>query len=346
MKFLKKCPQFILSLILSFICGCSHFNSNKKSNEKTLVAGLIDENKGDSVHPRFSPDGTKLIYASKMRSEHAKSQIYELDLIHNKERRVTFSDGDAFDPSYINDSEIIYSSTTDDIKENYFSKAIVGEAKVIEFPGSDIYRSDRYGSEIIRLTEQPGFNGEATLITSGPKTFVIYTSFFDNSMSVRKIDIEQESSLSIGSASEKYRRFPTLNKDRSKIAFLEKDKSTQEQSLVIYNLKSKKIESTVKLEGQYRDLFFAPRPPERIFYSVLRKGDPNYHIEMYDLEDKCTQIVLKDSISLLSPAVSDDSFEKLAFVRFKPLENEIKVLNLPNLKDSCRAPEPVSMNSR
>jgi Tol biopolymer transport system component len=344
MKFLKRCPQFILNLILIFICGCSHFN--KELSDKALEAGLNNQSRGDSSHPRFSPDGTKLIYASKMRSRHAKSQIYELDLIHNKERRVTFSDGDAFDPSYINDSEIIYSSTTDDIKENYFSKALAGEAKAIEFPGSDIYRSDRYGSEIIRLTEQPGFNGEATLVTNGSKTFVVYTSFFDNSMSVRKIDIEQESSLSIGSASEKYRRFPTLNKDRSKIAFLEKDKSTQEQSLVIYSLKSKKIEATVKLEGQYRDLFFAPRPPERIFYSVLRKGDLNYHIEMYDVEDKCTQIVLKDSISLLSPAVSDDSFEKIAFVRYKPLENEIKVLNLPKLKDSCRAPEPVSMNSR
>src|SRR5690349_15083267 len=51
-------------------------------------------NVGENIEAYFSPDGTRLIYRSEKRPEHMHPQLYELELATNKERRVTFQDGE------------------------------------------------------------------------------------------------------------------------------------------------------------------------------------------------------------------------------------------------------------
>ena len=75
--------------------------------------------KGQNKQARFSPEGRFILYISKDRENHKHSQVYEMDLDSREERRVTFQDGDNRDPSYHpKGQQIIYSSSTDELKEN------------------------------------------------------------------------------------------------------------------------------------------------------------------------------------------------------------------------------------
>ncbi len=125
---------------------------------------------GENSGPSFSFDGTKLIYESKLR-EHKSSQIYILDLITRKNRRITYNDGDDSGGSFSADGKkIIYSSTTDEKKE-------LKEQSTDEFPGQEIYQSDSDGSHIERLTTSPGFDGEGSYSSNGKK--ILFTTIRD-----------------------------------------------------------------------------------------------------------------------------------------------------------------------
>jgi A/G-specific adenine glycosylase len=106
---------------------------------------------GQQTSPQYSPSGEKLIYVSWDRSSHQNRQIYEYDLTLKKETRLTFQDGLAKSPSYWDENSYLYSSNTDEIKENFFSNK-----QVDQDDSSDIYLSEEFGEEIHRLTSRPG----------------------------------------------------------------------------------------------------------------------------------------------------------------------------------------------
>ncbi|QDK39145.1 PD40 domain-containing protein [Bdellovibrio sp. NC01] len=320
--------------IAGVLCGCSHLSVTKDllTPDYLLTKGTKQITfQGDNEHPRFSPDGTKLIFASRNRPTHKGSQIYEVDLTRNKERRVTFSDGDAFDPGYVSDSEILYASTTDEIKESPFINKNYNK----DFPPSDLYMSDRFGGEIVRLTNAPGFDAEPTFVQNPTKPFILYTTYRNEVMGVSRMDLQKLMVTVLSADPEKERRFPAITSDHKQIAFLEKDKKTSEQSLVLYNIKTKKSEVLKSGEGQYRDLIFTTRSPARLFYSVLRKGEKQYQIESYDLDDKCTQVVFKGADSLTHPVISDDSNERLVFARNFQGKKQLYMVNLPEDLGPC-----------
>lgn len=323
-----------ITAFAGLLCGCSHLSVTKNilAPDYLLAKGAKQITfQGDNDHPRFSPDGSKLIYSSRARSAHKGAQIYEMDLDKNKERRVTYSDGDAFDPSYLNNAEIIYASTTDEIKENLFTTKNMNK----DFPPSDLYMSDRFGGEILRLTQQPGFDAEALYISNPITPTILFTSYRGDIMGVYLLDLKHLAVSLISADREKERHFPAATNRFKQIAFIEKDNKTQEQNLMLFTLRSKKLEILKSGEGLYRDLVFAPRAPTRLFYSILRKGEKQYQIESFDLEKKCTQVVFKGTDSLSSPIVSDDRQERLVFVRNFQDKKQIYMLNLPDDLGPC-----------
>lgn len=322
-----------ITALMGLLCGCTHLSVTKDllTPDYLLTKGSLQITfQGDNEHPRFSPDGTKLIYASRARL-HKGSQIYEMDLTKNKERRVTYSDGDAFDPSYVSETEILYASTTDEIKESPFVNKNFNK----DFPPSDLYMSDRFGGEILRLTQQPGYDAEAMFVPHPVKPFILFTSYRGDLMGIYRMDLKHLFISLISADGEKERRFPTITRDMKQVAFVEKDKKTQEQSLMLFTMKSKKLEVLKRGEGLYRDLTFAPRSPNRVFYSILRKGEKQYQIESFDLENKCTQVVFKGTDSLTHPVVSDDRQERLAFARSFQDKKQIYIVNLPEDLGPC-----------
>ena len=321
-------------IILTMACllfGCAHVSTPPQPKADFLSIPRLQQLTfdGNSEHPRYSPDGTKIIFASGHRNNSKGMQIYELDLTKNRERRVTFSDGDAFDPVYISESEIIYASTTDAIKEDFFIKVNP------KLPPADLYMSDRYGMEILRLTREPNYDGEPLYYNHPTKPFILFTSGRDNNLGIYRVDLSNMTPHPITVRDDKHSRFPALTPDGKSLAYVEMDNKSQEQSIVFLNTKTGKTEKIKSGEGAYRDLFFAPHSPLRLFYSVLRKGQPNYQIESYDLEDKCTQVLFKSAESLTGPTVSSDSHEKLAFVGQFQNKRDIYQTYVPESPGPC-----------
>lgn len=320
-------------LVAGLLTGCSHsatkdvltpdFLLGKGTQQVTFL--------GDNDHPRFSPDNLRLVYQSRNRSKHRGWQIYEMDLTKVKERRVTFSDGDAFDPLYIADQEIIYASTTDELKEGPLVNRILDK----EFPPSDIYMSDVYGSDIMRLTRQPGYDAELNFLAHTKNPAIIFTSRRGEVLGIYRLDLPKLPVSLISAEKGKGKRFAAISPDQQSLVWVEKDLKTSVESLVQFKLKNK-IPFVLKTgEGEYRDLFFAPRPPLRVFYSVLRKGEKRQQIEVYNLETQCTQLVFKGSDSLFSPAVSNSDKERLAFAREFQDKKQIYIADLPTDLGPC-----------
>ncbi|WP_347358280.1 hypothetical protein [Bdellovibrio sp.] len=317
--------------------GCSHLSVTKDvlTPDYLLAKGSKQVTfLGDNNHPRFSNDGSKLLYSSRSRNSHKGSQIYEIDLAKNKERRITFSDGDAFDAIYISPAEILYSSTTDEIKES----PLLNKSFDKEAPPSDLYMSDLYGTQILRLTQQPGFDGQSDFLPHPSKPAILFTSRRGSLTGIYRLDMKNLPVSLISAEKDKEKRFPALTPDTKQAAWAEKNLKTNEESLVLFKLKEKIPVVLKSGEGEYRDLFFAPRPPLRLFYSIVRKGEKHSQLEVYDIEKHCTQVVFKGNDSLAAPAVSDESNERLAFTRNFQDKKQIYIVTLPSDLGPCLEP--------
>lgn len=288
---------------------------------------------GDNSHPRFSPDSRKIIYSSRLRAAHSNSQIYELDFINNKERRITFSDGDAFDPSFIDTHEIIYASTTDEIKENPLINKNFDPAT----PPADLYTSDMFGTQILRLTHNPGYDGEPWFVKPSKDSPMIYFSSRRGPLfGIYRLDTQKKLQISMVSAEkEKIKRSPTVYLRKNLLAWIERNPKTEKESLIIYDLKTKIPRRIKDSEGLYRDLFFAPQEPARLFYSIVRKGERHAQIEVLNLENSCTQVVFKGNDSLEGPAVSTGTPEKIVFTRLIADKRQIYQATLPTELGPC-----------
>ena len=167
-----------LLLISIFTVACS---LNPKSDNKDSIESLTPR-KGDQAQPitklgqnrngRFSPTGRYIIFHSSHRTSHKNSQIYLLDTSQNKEKRISYHDGQTASAQFtFNDQNIIYASTTDEIKEYPTLLQEALEGKSIK-AGQDnnalflhptlpyeIYTSSVDGSRIRRLTRHKGYDG-------------------------------------------------------------------------------------------------------------------------------------------------------------------------------------------
>lgn len=331
-------PMYFKSILLSIlsliILSCSHTSVTK---DLLTPDYLLEKGSkqltflGDNSHPRFSPDGQKILFSSSQRTAHKGTQIYELDFIKNKERRVTFSDGDAFDPVYVNSSELIYSSTTDEIKEN----PLMNKDFEKDTPPSDLYLSDLFGTEIVRLTAQPGFDGETLWVPSKLKPSALFTSYRGSLLGIYRLDPKSKMVSLISAEKGKAKRFPALAPDQKELAWVEKDLKTQEQSLILFKMKERIPRVLKANEGEYRDLFIPQNPPLRLFYSIIRKGEKFSQIESYDIEKQCTQVVFKGKESLAHPVISSGVTEKIAFTRYFQGKGQLYIAPLPTDLGPC-----------
>lgn len=325
-------------MLMMTLSGCSHsatkdvltpdYLLNKGTQQITFL--------GDNDHPRFSADNQRLLYQSRLRNSHRGWQIYEMDLEKKKDRRITFSDGDAFDAIYVGEQEILYSSTTDEIKEG----PLVNRTFDKDYPPADIYMSDVYGSEIVRLSRQPGYDGELTFLAHSQKPAIFFTSRRGELLGIYRLDLQKLPVSLVSAEKDKSKRYPALTPKQESLAWVEKDLKTNVESLVSFKIKSKVPVVLKSGEGEYRDLYFAPRAPERLFYSILRKGEKKHQLEVYNIETNCTQVVFKGADSLFSPTVSDSNTERLAFSRLFQDKKQIYSVILPADLGPCLETPP------
>lgn len=191
--------KYLVIILSSFLLIQCQTKSSKKAPVTTFATAPSDPKEdakrapgirllttvGENRRGQFSDDGKRVLFLSRGRETHEQAQVYELNLTTLKEKRVTYHDGDDFDPIFVSrSSEIVYASTTDELKENpifiaqALAKAKAKTAKepasskspppetphlprglVPELPSSEIYISRIDGSQVERLTQLNGFDG-------------------------------------------------------------------------------------------------------------------------------------------------------------------------------------------
>ncbi len=329
--------KYFAPLFLIFVIGCS--SKTTKNKEMTSIDFFsLEETRqltfaGQNNRPRFNDIGDKIVFYSSERPEHKGAQIYEFDIRKNTMRRITYSDGDAFDPDYINNREILYSSTTDEIKEKLLQPAN------LEKKDSELYLSDVYGTQILRTTYRSGYDAEGIFYQNLGKHSIIYTSYFDGRSGIFALELPKMSVKLIAARTEMSYESPTLSPDRDSLAWIQTDLKAKQKFLVLYDLKTKQTQILKSGDGDYADLSFAPSNPARLFYSIVRDPTKPRHIETLNLSTNCTQIVFKGVDPLLAPTISSFNPEKISFVRDFQGSRQIYITRLPNDLGPC-LPEP------
>lgn len=141
-----------------------------KSEESVLVEV------GESSQASYSPTGDRLIFVSQKRLAHAQPQVYIKDLASGIERRVTFQIGALSAPRFSPKGDaIIYASSTDELKELPPHLSTMPSAKAMpRLPPNeptDLYVHRLTDFQIERLTERPGFDGEARFSPDGKSLY-------------------------------------------------------------------------------------------------------------------------------------------------------------------------------
>lgn len=108
---------------------------------------------GSCVQGVLAPNGKRAAALCTLSDRKDPQQIYEFDLGKKTYRRVTWQDGKIGSVDWLSDDRLVYDSNTDELKEAPF----FGLAP--EKIGSEVYVSDRYGTQIDRWTERMGEDG-------------------------------------------------------------------------------------------------------------------------------------------------------------------------------------------
>lgn len=326
-----------------FLTACQSSKSVASAQAKTADYFLSQGFKqvtfiGENDSPRFSETGNEIIFIGRDRPAHKGAQVYEVDLRKNRERRVTFHDGEDISPSYVSGRDILYCSSTDEIKESPF----LNKNPDKDYPPTELYISDIYGNSIQRMTHYPGYDGEAVYVKAA-KPFVIFVSRRGSLIGIYKLDLKSKQVSFLAVEKDKDNRSPTVSSDGKHLAWIQKDVKSGKESLQVMGLNGKKAETVKENGGHYRDLFWQP-DSQRLFYSVQRPGDSRFQLEVYDIEKKCTQSLFKGKDSLIQPVVSDEKKPKIAFVRVFQDKKQIYMVDLPdNLGPCLEAPPPPKM---
>jgi Tol biopolymer transport system component len=304
--------SFVLLALLS-VFGCS---SSKKQKEIDFTAkpvmkpvetelGLQLTQVGQNAWPRISTDNQYVLFVSSERYNHTQPQLYELSLSEQKERRITYQDGEVQDPLWSKDfKKVFYGSTTDELKE----KPTLLYKSESPFPPTELYESDRVGNDIERVTKQEGYQGMFSWsIERRPK--IIFSSYADGRLYVETVDdrghksvIEKDPEISF--------YYPQL-KNSLLVAV---GKKTKEALGKIYFGKLRTPLTPFSLpEAEYRDLSWVSADTDQILFSSNWKDKSSFSLYILDLKKMCVIELLKTKYNLLQASVSPDG-KKIIFI--------------------------------
>lgn len=296
---------------------------------------------GNNFEPSFSPDGKKIVFIGQDRPQHTYGQIYELNLETQREQRLTFQGADNSSPKYIrNGSWIVYSSATDETKENpkRIQESLDADQKNSSFKGPqflsgpmDVYMHDLKSLNIVRLTSTPGFDGRPFF---DPKTEnIVFTRQRKNqvylfSVSAKRPLITKPFSNTVNVSDW------TQSLDRSHQAWIEwkDDFKTSE-------LKVKTPTGLITLLPDFNrikiDPSFVPGT-NIILFAMNHPVETSYNVFSVEADGTCLTQWTNNEFLNTSPQVSSD-LKSLAFASNRKGSHQIYIKDWPQTPP-CRTP--------
>ena len=136
---------------------------------------------GENAEAYFSPDGKRLVYQS-TRADVPCDQIFTMNVDGSGDRRVSTGTGRTTCGYFYPDGGDILFASTHDTSEACPPKPSFSRGYVWPIYDSyEIYRAKADGSGLVRLTNSPGYDAEATIAPDGLITF---TSVRDGDMEI------------------------------------------------------------------------------------------------------------------------------------------------------------------
>jgi len=236
----------------------------------------------------FSADGEKIYYISQNRKGHKNTQIHEYDLTMQRDRRLTFQDGEVLSVFPLEKDQILYSSTTDEIKEQPFVVDVDPR-----YPKAEIYHSDLFGSEIGRLTNSPGFDGEMIYVPA--KKQMLFTSTRQGTPGLYWLDLATDKVLVFEFDKERPQRSPSLAPDGRTLYWVEEDLAGKTQNIVTSTAWGKNRAVVRNLQGQIHSVVLNKK--NELVYSWTPEGAEHSQIDLYEESKLCTQTLLKNKLN-------------------------------------------------
>lgn len=295
------------------LAACASHPQLTRSKDHIVVPLAVNKdlkqltNEGSNSQPSFSVDGSKLLYASGRRLDHKQTQIYELNLKSHKERRMTFQGADNYFPMFATQkSYIIYSSATDELKENppWISEKLNGK-KANPFAGPEIYKEplEIYlhkvnGLDIRRLTRSRGFDGEAR---TADKKHLIYTRHVGSSLELMSLNLKTRQSHRL-KGFPKNAAHPAVAPNGKDLAWIVYGKDFQTSQLWIRTGKNKK-QLLTNFDALIKDPSWAP-DGRSLMFSMNQPDPKNFNLFSVSADGTCLTQWTSDPADDVEPQIS------------------------------------------
>ena len=321
---------------------------------------------GTNSEARFSPDGTHLIFISQSRPSHKNAQIYTYDLKTRLERRLSFHAGDDREPSYSpNGQEILYSSNTDEVKEepaaidhlmrSYFPEGRKDKARDPYGDASDLYLQTPNGRTVERLTRAAGYDGDGDFDShEGHRVVYISTKDGESSLSILELHGHNLKKLSEGKG---LKRSPRFSPDGVVLVWAQKNltappgvspgsvgspEATPETPFKIMitekDFKNPRPMIPSAPGDTQMDPFWLPKSEGIIFSS--NRGGRFFNLFFSDRDGKCVRRLSKADFDEVQPAVSSDG-KHIVFTSHKDGLSQIYTMDYPEIGDCLSQVSPV-----
>jgi Tol biopolymer transport system component len=273
---------------------------------------------GVNSKPELSHDGSKVIYLSSLRPTHENTQAYMLDLVSKTEKRITFQDGQVasvvFSPD---DSHVIYSSSTDEIKEDsLFIKESLMRMAGTEEPSEkkqdsklfwkdqplELYSSFLNGTRIERLTKSPQYDSDPDVHPLGKK--IIFASARGGQIDLHLVS-NTGTYLKSLTSSPAVEAEPRFSPDGSRIVWVEYQPSMKESHIVLANQDGEVIQKLTSAPYIHWNPHWSP-DGKSVLISSNREAGGGYEVFRLMIDNGCLERLTWHSSNDTEPAVGLD----------------------------------------
>lgn len=304
----------------------------EEKDEKSETV-LISE--GWSSQGTYSPSGDRLLFVSAKRRAHPQGQAYEYFLDRKTERRITFQDGNVFQPRFHPKEDlIIYSSSTDEHKEySPLLNPADPNARKLPDPFSlpmEVYVHSLGGLEIQRITQRQGFDGEARFSADG--NLITWTEGSSRGVTTVVRPRAQNGVKPINGITRLTSSYSS-SPDGAYRAWLDWDKEVSGAQII---LQMGKVKSTLNVDASYKmDLGFSADSKWLLWAN--RVGD-QLDLWAYDLVGGCaTRLTSTPQASEKDPAISPDG-QWLTYTKITKARSRIMRRPFAGLTAPCPPP--------